>query len=291
MSPHPLPYRSDGADDDLLRRRGGDDGAVHAERATWTDDADHPPLPCEGAEAGSGRGDPAIQTGPGGEVLLALHYGDSAYPAGGYAHSFGLETAVAEEDVQDARTLAEAARALLTHTVARTDAVAAAGCARAMVMHDLALLKAVDHRLSATRAAREPREASLRMGRRLIDTAATVEGDGRLAELRERVRAGQTPGNHACMLGAVAGVGGLAPATAAALCLWTAATGIVSAAVRLLRLRPEEGQGVLRDLRLLAAELAAPAAAADPMRMAGGAPAFDIWCMHHETAEVRLFAS
>ncbi|MGH2587521.1 MAG: urease accessory protein UreF, partial [Dehalococcoidia bacterium] len=70
-------------------------------------------------------------------LLSALQYGDSAYPAGAFAHSWGLETAVAEGHVRDVATLAGACRALLLHQVAQTDAIAAAACCRISVEENL----------------------------------------------------------------------------------------------------------------------------------------------------------
>jgi len=221
----------------------------------------------------------------------ALQYGDSAYPAGAFAHSWGLETAVAEGHVRDVATLAAACRALLQHQVAQTDAVAAAACCRASGDEDIERFVAVDRRLSATRPGREAREASSRIGRRLLETATTAERRPWLHRLRVEVRSGATPGHQASVLGAVAGTLGLPPADAAGLALWTAANGFLGAALRLLRITHDDVQRILVDLRGTMAVLAEDAVDADPLAMAGSAPQLEIWTMRHETATVRLFAS
>jgi urease accessory protein len=224
-------------------------------------------------------------------LLIALQYGDSAYPAGGFAHSWGLETAVAVGDVTDATTLGTACHSLLRHQVGPTDAVAAAACAVAAHDHDLTAFVAVDRRLSATRAAREARDGSTRIGRRLLDTAASAERHPWLYSLRDRVRSGDTPGNQACILGAIAGLSGIVPEQAAMLALWTAANGFLNAGLRLLRVTHDDVQAILVATRPLIETLAAEAAKAEPMDMAGAAPQFEIWAMRHEAATVRLFAS
>lgn len=224
-------------------------------------------------------------------LLIALQYGDSAYPAGAFAHSWGLETAVAQGDITERGSLARACRVLLRNQVGPTDAVAAAACAIAASRHDLDVCIAIDRRLSATRAAREPREAAARIGRRMLDTAAAAEQYPWLQVLRDQVRTGGTPGNQACVLGAIAGLGGITPEQAAALSLWTAASGFLGAGLRLMRITHDDIQSVLVELRPLVRRLATEAAASDPYDMAGAAPVYEIWAMRHETATVRLFSS
>jgi len=221
-------------------------------------------------------------------LLAAVQYADSGYPAGGYAHSFGLEAAVAEGAITDAAGLEAAIIALLTHQLAPADAVAAAACAHCGT--DPAAFAAVDRRLLATRAAREPRQAALNMGQRLLATAA-AEHDPALAALAAAVRNGETPGNWACVLGALLGRRGLRPEAAAALTLWLATNGLLAAAIRLLPLTHDDVQRILVGLRPRIAVLAREAAAADPLQMAGAAPQWELWAMRHEVATVRLFAS
>jgi urease accessory protein len=223
-------------------------------------------------------------------LLSAAQYADSAYPAGGFAQSWGLESAVAEAHVIDAERVEAVCLILLRHHVGPADAVAAATCSR-LAGGGLAALAAIDKRLSAARAAREARQASERMGRRLIDTAATAEDDSSLIALRDAIAGAATPGNYACVLGAICGRSGMVPEEAAALALWTAANGLLAAAVRLLPFTHDEVQAALVRLRHPIAVLAVEAAATDPASIAGGAPQLEIWSMRHETAELRLFSS
>jgi urease accessory protein len=224
-------------------------------------------------------------------LLVAARYVDSSYPVGGFAHSWGLETAGARGDVTDAASLARAVSAVLRHQVAPTDAVAAAGCCRAAGRGDTAAFIAIDRRLAVTRAARETREASTRTGRRLLETAARAERDVWLSWLWDELRAGRTAGNHAAVLGAVAGRRGLAPAGAAALALWASLNGFLNAAMRLLPISHDDVQQILTDLLPVCVALAEGAAVEEPLAMGGGAPLAEIWSMLHETARVRLFAS
>ncbi len=225
------------------------------------------------------------------ELLTALQYGDTGYPAGAYAHSFGLETAFDEGHIAGADALERAARALLTQQTARTDAVAAAACARAAHRRDTTAFCEVDRRLTATRAPREAREASLRVGRQMLATATACESDTWLEALTNAVARGEADGNYACVAGAILGSRGGAPDAVAALVIWSTISGLVNAAVRLGGITHVEAQHIITRLRPLAADLTRTAAASAAERMAGSAPLFEIWSMRHEAATTRLFAS
>lgn len=225
------------------------------------------------------------------ELLMVLQYGDTGYPAGAYAHSLGLETAFDEGHIAGADGMERAVRALLTQQTVRTDAVAAAECARAAHRLDTAAFCEADRRLTATRAPREAREASQRVGRQMLANAAVCEPDAWLGAVTTAVTDGDAEGNYACVVGAVLGRHGSAPDVAAALVIWSTISSLVNAAVRLGGITHVEAQRIITRLRPLAAELSRSAATSDAQRMAGSAPLFEIWSMRHEAAATRLFAS
>lgn len=225
------------------------------------------------------------------QLLLALQLGDSAYPVGGYAYSHGLETAVERGAVTDRGGLERYVRSLLQHQVGPADAVAAAACARRGPQQGVASFVAVDLRLGATKAAQEPRAASLQMGRRLLASMHRDDVGGWLGDVGGAVEEGAAPGHYASLLGCVCREGGLTDEAAAALVLWTTANALVQAALRLCIVTHDGAQAVLTQLRPLVARLAREAALAEPAALAGAAPLAELWCMQHETAYARLFAS
>jgi urease accessory protein len=225
-------------------------------------------------------------------VLLAeLQYGDTGYPAGAYAHSLGLETAVEERWIGGAAELESVVRSLLVWQTARTDSVAAAASSRAAMKRDAGDFCAIDRRLTATRPARETREASLRVGRQMLETAAACEWDSWIEELRDLVAANNADGNQAAIVGAILGRHGALPEDAAALVMWSTSTSLLNAAVRLGTITHVEAQRILTHLRPLMASLTPVAAAADWKQMGGSVPLLEICQMRHEIAQTRLFAS
>jgi urease accessory protein len=224
-------------------------------------------------------------------LLAALQYGDTGYPAGAYVHSLGLETAVEEGLLRGVDDVEIAVRSVLQLQTGRTDAVAAAACARAASVRDAAEFQDIDRRLTATRPAREAREAAQRTGRQMLETAAACEDDGWLDELRTLVLAREADGNQSAVMGAIAGRHGAEAEDAATLAMWSVTAGLMNAALRLGAVTHVETQRVLTHLRPLVAGLASAAAATDWRHMGGSAPLLEICQMRHEIAEMRLFAS
>jgi urease accessory protein len=202
-------------------------------------------------------------------LLLA----DGRFPAGGHAHSGGLEPAVTAGRVHDVDTLA----AFLRGRLATSGLVAAAFAARACASGDLRHLDAeLDARTPSPalrRASRAQGRALLRAGRAMWPLPA-VDRDL----------------HHPVALGVVAAAAGLTPEQAALTAAYGAVTGPASAAVRLLGLDPYAVHALLARLAAECDDVAAQAATMDDLP-ACSAPLLDIGAEIHASWEVRLFAS
>ena len=218
-------------------------------------------------------------------LLLA----DGRFPAGGHAHSGGVESAVADGRVRDADTLADFCRGRL-HT---TGLVAAALAAAATAGIDPAGL---DEAADARTPSAALRTVSRRLGRQLLRAARAVwpaPGLDDLAAVRPR-------GAHQpVVLGVTAAAAGLLPLDAAHAAAYDSVSTPAAAAVRLLALDPFHAAAVLArlapdiDAVASAAEAAAARARTDgPCSLpAPSAPFLDLAAQTHATWAVRLFAS
>ena len=101
----------------------------------------------------------------------------------------------------------------------------------------------------------------------------------------------EAPGNHAVVFGVMSAAWGLEPAQAAAAELHASLTGLLGAALRLMRIDHHDAQGILSRLRPLIVEGALVAARTDYHEMSAFAPMIEIMQMKHETSHLRLFAS
>lgn len=225
-------------------------------------------------------------------VLAALlQFGDGLFPAGGFAHSFGLETYAQQGSLRDAADLDALIAAHLDGSVGPADAVAVALASRAARAEDVAALADLDDRLDAMKCVPEFRAASVQMGRQTLRVAAALGEDRVIAALASAVAEGLTPGHHAVVFGAALGRAGATAAASATAYLHSTAALLVGAALRLISLGQVDGQRVLAAQRSRIARLATAAAAAGADDMWSFNPGLEIAGIRHATLEMRLFRS
>ncbi|MGH8895810.1 MAG: urease accessory protein UreF [Egibacteraceae bacterium] len=224
-------------------------------------------------------------------LLGVLQLADSFFPSGRYTLSHGLESFVQCGWVEDPADLEALIEEYLTAVVGGADAVAAAEAARCAAAADVATIVEIDRRLHSMKLAHEAAVSSVRTGRQLLATARGLCASPPLERYADRVSASQAPGNHAVALGVFGAAWGLTPAEAALVELYSFATGLLGAALRMLRLGHTQAQGILRRLGPSLDALAQQASCTSYEDMRAFAPAVEIMQMRHERADVRLFAS
>jgi urease accessory protein len=210
---------------------------------------------------------------PSTRFAAALLLADARFPAGGHAHSGGVEPAYTTGTVTDLSSLELFLRGRL-----RTSGVTAAGLAAAAC--DSHANWAV---LGAEADARMPspaqRDASRRQGRALLRAVrAAWQKPSYLNDL------GHAP-HHPIVLGAAAAAAGCAPEQAAHIAAYQSVSGPASAAVRLLGLDPIAVSAIVARIM---PEIDAISWEGLPFP---SAPNLDLLAEVHTTAEVRLFES
>lgn len=224
--------------------------------------------------------------GSGGRAALLL-LADGRLPAGGYAHSGGLEPAVAAGRVMDMAGL-ETFLIGRAETAGRIAAAfAAAACAHAG-RGDLSNHAELEAELDARIPSRELRKISRDLGRQLRRAMSSIHPHAYFATL------GAAP-HQPVVMGVTAAVLGLRPRDAALAILHETNAAAAAAAAKVMRVDPFDVHAILARMtdRLdrLAAE--ATAAANGPVAdlPASGSPLSDIAAEHHRKSDVRLFAS
>jgi urease accessory protein len=230
-------------------------------------------------------------------LLSTLQLNDSAFPSGRYTLSHGLES-FAQSGRLLASTPPEQLLALLSDSirlsVAPSDGTALVCAHRALCVDgtlDVPLLVRADERLTAVKLARGPREASRRTGRALLDAAVAAFDRAAPRELAELVAAEGTCGNHAVVVGLLSASLGVPRGDAAGGELYAFAAAWVGAAVRLGLSDHLTAQALLHAAQAVIVESALQALDRDVEEISACAPMLDVMSMHHEQAEVRLFAT
>jgi urease accessory protein len=224
-------------------------------------------------------------------LLVLLQLGDGLFPAGGFAHSFGLETYVQEGRIRDRQDLEAFVTAHLEGSAGPGDAVAVAAAVRLAVAGDVAAWCELDARLEAMKPVPEFRAASRQMGRQTARVAAALGDDPVIAAIARVIDDALAPGHHATVFGAAAGRLGADAEAAAAAYLYSTAALLVGAGLRLLPLGQLDGQRVLAGARRRIGRLAAEAARTSIDDMWTFTPALELAGLRHARLEMRLFRS
>ena len=224
-------------------------------------------------------------------LLAVLQLADGLFPAGGFAHSFGLETYAQEGHVSDREGLEAFVVAHLEGASGPADAVAVVAAVRAAVAGDQAAWLELDGRLEAMKTVPEFRAASRQMGRQTARVAAAVAQDPLVVTLARAIEDGLTPGHHAAVFGAALGRRGVDGEAAATAFLYSTAALLVGAGLRLISLGQVDGQRVLAAVLPRVARLAATAAVTPISEMWSFTPALELAGLRHAGLEMRLFRS
>ena len=224
-------------------------------------------------------------------LLSLLHWSDSAFPTGGYAHSYGLESYCQAGLITDADGVERLLAAQLEGTTGPCDATCAVAGRRALRTEGLDASRAIDETLEAMKPVREFRQASRQMGRQTLRVSAALTRDQRLTAYLDEVDDGRAPGHHALAFGMVAGVHDWSPEETATAFLYSTTAVLVGAALRLLPLGQTAGQRVLSRLHPVIGRVAREAAQRDVGDVSSFAPGLDVHGMLHERLDARLFRS
>ncbi|MDP7342157.1 MAG: urease accessory UreF family protein [Alphaproteobacteria bacterium] len=224
-------------------------------------------------------------------LLYMLQICNASFPTGAFNHSYGFETWIDSEQINDAPSFEIACRDWLIYGVAGADGAAVAHAHRAMRAGDIDALVALDDMAGALKLSREAREASDKTGHALLSALRDVFEPKQLKQFENAIRSGRCAGHQAVIFGAAAGEFGLPEKDTVLSFLQAAVSNLAGVASRIIPLGQVETQRIILNawpLLLQATEQARDTALDE---MGSSMTSLDIASMRHERLHTRLCMS
>ncbi len=218
-------------------------------------------------------------------LLIALQHGDTFFPSGGNAFSWGLETLHADGWLPDPVELESFLFGQLIHRWATCDRLALVRSYGAA--DDLDKVAACDAELDTLALARELREGSRRAGGTLLKVHSQL-GTPKADAYRERVRNAQAFGHLAAVQGLIWRGVGMSLEEAQVTSAHTLCLGVLGAAIRLGIVGHIDAQKILQTAHVTLDDLLLQSCNDE---LSSFVPASEIAMMRHEVGQSRLFAN
>ncbi|HXZ79748.1 MAG TPA: urease accessory UreF family protein [Terriglobales bacterium] len=223
-------------------------------------------------------------------LLHLLQLADSALPVGAMAHSFGLESLV-----EYGALVPDNLESFLRDWLVESGTLEAVFCARSCALAQSGTASLLEWlqlnlRLDARKPAREAREASAAIARRLIDLATRAFGNHIFADVANVASAKNQPLHYAVCFGYMAGRLQILSCHVVPAFLHQNVAGLISACQRLMPLGHIQAQAILFHLKPEIACAAASALEAE-LHISSFAPLLEIGSMTHPRLGTRLFIS
>jgi urease accessory protein len=224
-------------------------------------------------------------------LLNLLQLSDPMLPIGGYAHSAGLETYVQAGVVKDTASAKEFVLEMLSKNLHYTDAALVSLSYDATAKADYSAIERLDELCTAVKLPKEIRQASHKLGIRLIKIFQSL-CDSHIAnryakEVKEQIMAG-----HYCIaFGIYSHTLQISKEEALTGFYYNAAAGFVTNSVKLVPLSQQQGQELLFSLHNLIKQLVNASLQPNQELIGLCCSGFDIRSMQHEKLYSRLYMS
>ena len=226
-------------------------------------------------------------------LISLLHIADPTLPIGGYSHSNGLETYVQKGLVNSTETAALFLNNMLSSSILHNDAAYVRLAYEAMKEKDsYERIVVLDEECSAMKSPREIREASHKLGTRLLKIFIE-EGQkcDFLAKFGDYVTKNISVGNYPVVYGALCYLMEIPLEEAITAFYFSTATGMVTNAVKLVPLGQLEGQKILFEVKRNIPSWVEKTMNLEEEKIGLSNVGFDLRSMQHERLYSRLYMS
>jgi len=228
---------------------------------------------------------------PAERLLFMLQVSNASFPTGAFNHSYGFETWIDSELINDGSSFEIACRDWLTYGLASSDGAAVAHAHRAMQASDIDALVALDELVGALKLSREAREASDKTGHALLSALRDVFEPQKLKVFENTIKSGRCAGHQAVIFGAAAGEFDLPEKDAVLSFLQAAVSNLAGVASRIIPLGQVETQRIILHAWPLLQQATRQARNTELHEMGSSMTSLDIASMKHERLHTRLCMS
>lgn len=225
------------------------------------------------------------------QLLMLLQWTDSAFPTGAFAHSGALETYAQDELIRTPDELTELI-VLKLNSAARTDFIVIHSAMSAYASRDEAQIVHLDQLCSVSKVAKEMREASEKIGRRMLSSVLNLlDDDPVLRWYQAEIAAGRCAGHHAVVHGLACAAQGIDPRSALLAFAYGLAANQTAASLKLMSIGQTQAQAVLGRMHEQMSDAADTALSRTLDNFGSFTPGLDIRAIQHEHLFRRLFIS
>lgn len=224
-------------------------------------------------------------------ILPLLQICDSNFPIGSFSHSFGLETYIQEDLVKDKDTFLKWMEVYIQEQLVYTDGIACRLAYEALEEKRIEELWRLDHMMSAQILAKESREASRKIGERLLTLGNQLYSSLFLSYYMDQVKARKCYGHPAIVFAMIAYGLNIQKSTAVLTYLFSSVTSIIQNAVRGIPLGQTDGQQLIKESQSLIIKSWDIIEKLTEEDFGVMPPGLEISQMRHERLHVRIFMS
>lgn len=221
--------------------------------------------------------------------LIQIH--DSAFPSGNFAHSFGMETYIQEDDIRNEADLKVFCEMYLRHNFASGDAIIAKEAYRLAKKRDLDGLIKLENICHAVKLSPETREGSMMMGRQFSRTIQPLIDDEFMLLWLEKFKNKEVKNHYSVVYGIYTALIDVSPKMSLETFLYSSITALVLNAVRAVPVGQMSGVKTVHAMLPIIEEIAEDVMDYDLDDLDNNSIALEISSMRHEFLNSRLFIS
>lgn len=224
--------------------------------------------------------------------FLLLQINDAAFPIGSYTHSYGLETYIQKNLVNNAKDVYEYIKANAETNFLYTELLAAYKAYEFAEENQLSKIFELEEIIDASKLPQEIRTASEKLGSRFIKTVNSLEVKYKSNIFNEYIKK-ENKGTriHSSAYGVFSFAAGIDKARAMEGYLYAYVSASIINAVKLIPLSQNEGQRILYKCYKFFDEIIDMLQNLEMKDLCLSTPGFDIRCMQHEALYSRLYMS